>query len=98
MRTVWFKKQLAVATIVGLLIAWGVVPAGAQAPTGVFSYTFTTSNVPLWDVTGTYTFSGSTNTSLYTASASATFVVSNAPSGQISGTPKEAGSKSFRGA
>lgn len=42
-----------------LLILLGAVPAIAQVPSGTFSYVFT--NLPLWDVTGSYTDDVSAN-------------------------------------
>jgi len=53
MKTVLFSKQVALVAIVGLLIGFRAVPARAQVPSGNFSYSIT--NSPLWDPSGTYT-------------------------------------------
>jgi hypothetical protein len=84
-----FSRQLAVAAAIACAVAIGATSARAQVTAGTYTYAFTTSNVPLWDVSGTYAFSGSTNTTKYNASADATFVISNAASGKILGTETE---------
>jgi hypothetical protein len=85
-------RQLAVPAIAGLLIAFGAGPAFAQEldravvgdiPTGTFHYAAATfSNSPLWDVTGTYHLSGSSNG----VTDSSTFTISSDASGKITGT------------
>jgi len=47
------KRFFARSAILGFLIALAAAPAGAQAPSGSFTYVFT--NLPLWDATGAYT-------------------------------------------
>jgi hypothetical protein len=67
-----------------LLFAFCAVSATAQVvPSGHFSYSFT--NPPLWDVTGTYSLNGTSNG----VTDNATFVITNAASGQITGTQTE---------
>jgi len=67
-----------------LLFAFCAVSATAQVlPTGTFSYLFT--NTPLWDVTGTYALSGSSNG----VTVNATFVITNSATGAITGTQTE---------
>jgi hypothetical protein len=80
-------RQLAVPAIVGLLIAFGAGPALAQeAPTGTFHYAAANfTNSPLWDVTGTYHLSGSSNGITDTA----TFVITNGVTGKITGSETE---------
>ena len=69
--------------VLGFLILLCAVPAMAQVPSGTFTYVFT--NLPLWDVTGTYAVSGTTNG----VTDNATFVITNAASGKITGTQAE---------
>ena len=66
-----------------LLFVFCAVPAIAQVPTGAFTYVFT--NTPLWDVTGNYSLSGSSNG----VTDNATFVITNAANGKITGTQTE---------
>lgn len=67
-----------------LLFAFCAVSATAQVlPSGPFSYVFT--NTPLWDVTGTYTLSGTSNG----VTDHATFVITNSATGAITGTQIE---------
>ena len=66
-----------------LLSAFCAVSAMAQVPSGPFSYVFT--NTPLWDVTGTYHLSGTSNGVTVTA----TFVMTNSAAGAITGTQTE---------
>jgi hypothetical protein len=66
-----------------LLFAFCAISAKAQLTSGTYGYVFT--NEPLWDVTGTYHLSGSSNG----VSVSATFVVTNSPTGAITGTQTE---------
>jgi hypothetical protein len=84
-------RQLAVPAIVGALIAFGAGLAIAQdldhatvgdIPTGTFVYAAATfSNSPLWDVTGTYHLSGSSNG----ISDSSTFTIASDAAGKITG-------------
>jgi hypothetical protein len=67
-----------------LLFVSGAVSATAAVPSGDFHYVFT-NNAPLWDVTGTYHLSGTSNG----ATDHATFVISNAANGAITGTQTE---------
>jgi hypothetical protein len=88
-------RQLAVPAIIGLLVAFGAGPAFAQeldrtvvgdVPTGTFHYAAATfSNSPLWDITGTYESSGSSNG----VSGSATFILTSSAAGAISGSVTE---------
>ncbi len=71
------------------LIALGAISANAQVPTGAFTYVFT--NLPLWDISGSYTFSGSSNGITDTA----TLVISNAANGKITGTLVDTISEGF---
>ena len=66
-----------------LLFAFCAVSARAQLTSGTYGYVFT--NVPLWDVTGTYHLSGTSNG----VSVSAAFVITNSPTGAITGTQTE---------
>lgn len=66
-----------------LLFVSCAVSATAAVPSGSFSYVFT--NVPLWDVTGTYDLSGT----ISGVTDHATFVISNAANGAITGTQTE---------
>jgi hypothetical protein len=68
-----------------LLFAFCAVSASAQTlSSGTYGYVFT-NNAPLWDVTGSYTLSGTSNG----ATDHATFVVTNAANGAITGTQTE---------
>ena len=67
-----------------LLFAFCAISATAQVvPSGLFSYAFT--NLPLWDVTGTYSLNGSSNG----VTDNATLVITNAAAGLITGTIAE---------
>ena len=67
-----------------ILSVLGAVSATAAVPSGDFHYVFT-NDVPLWDVTGTYHLSGTSNG----VSDTATFVITNAANGAITGTQTE---------
>ena len=66
-----------------LLFACCAVSASAQVPFGTFSYVFT--NAPLWDASGSYSLTGTSNG----ITDHATFVISNAANGLVTGTTTE---------
>ncbi|HUJ10946.1 MAG TPA: hypothetical protein VL171_13060 [Verrucomicrobiae bacterium] len=59
MKNLCFTRQFAVPAIIGLLIVFSATPGVAQVPSGTFSYIFT--NLPLWDISGSYTNDSSVN-------------------------------------